>query len=104
MTLTCITCGKTCLPSEMVKRSADSVRNRCKPCQAEIQHVTRQRRAEREAEAARLDRERSMAMRADPAWASPRTVVGEGTYKPQPWNVRDGALAYRSVPSRGIGV
>ena len=51
-----------------------------------------------------LDAEAAAARRNNPAWASPRTMVGEGTYKPQPWTVREGALAYRSVPSRGIGV
>lgn len=34
--------------------------------------------------------------------AEPRTVSGEGTYKPEPWTVREGALAYRDIPSKGF--
>ena len=105
-TMTCQMCNKDFKLFELApnKGSKWGVSKRCKPCDSDLQAEQTRRRLARQAAQVEAE-QRTKAMRAnDPAWASPRTLVGKGIYQPQPWTVREGALAYRSVPSRGIGV
>ena len=104
-TIRCQMCNKDFKLFELApsKGAKWGVSKRCKPCDSDLQAEQTRRRLEREAAQVEAE-QRAKALRAnDPAWAGPRTVIGEGTYTPQPWAVREGALAYRSIPSRGIG-
>ena len=103
--MSCLRCKGVFKLHELTPNPANKwgVAQRCKPCDSAVQAEYRKTSAQREAEAARRDAEMRQSRRDDPRWAGPRTVIGEGTYTPQPWVVREGALAYRLVPSRGIG-